>query len=195
MDVGDSHASAASPTSSETDDSNTDETRTARPFKIAGRSGDDTRMPPRNANSPGDAPPKYAGEVIWGRVGKHRRKTWWPGEILAESAATEAVLASRKQGALLIKFFDEKFAWCLSKDICGFQAAYEQHCKQPQRPHRSKVFKESLRVAFGRLPDFRPDGTSPPTHQIPPARNVQRRRDSSGMFRRESRAYRCGRAI
>jgi hypothetical protein len=35
------HASAASPTSSETEDSNTDETRTARPYKIGGRSGDD----------------------------------------------------------------------------------------------------------------------------------------------------------
>jgi hypothetical protein len=146
-------------------------------------------MPPRKANSSGDAPPEDVGEVIWGRLGK----TWWPGEIFAESAATEAVLASRKQGALLIKLFDEKFAWCLSKDVCGFEAAYEQHRRQPQRTQ--KVFKESLRVAFGRLPDFRPDGTSPPTHQNPPARNVQRRRDSSGRFRGESRAYRCGRAI
>jgi hypothetical protein len=146
-------------------------------------------MPPRKANSSGDAPPEDVGEVIWGRLGK----TWWPGEIFAESEAAEAVLASRKRGALLIKFFDEKFAWCLPKDVCGFEAAYEQHCRQPQRTQ--KVFKESLRVAFGRLPDFRPDGTSAPTHQTPPARNVQCRRDSSGMFRRESRAYRCGRAI
>jgi hypothetical protein len=103
------------------------------------------------------------GEVIWGRLGK----TWWPGEIFAESAAPEAVLASRKQGALLIKFFDDKFAWLLPKDVCGFESAYDQHRRQPQRT--SKVFKDSLRVAFERLPDFRPDGKSmrqpyPPTH-------------------------------
>jgi hypothetical protein len=115
------------------------------------------------SNSSVVAPPLAIGEVIWGRLDE----TWWPGENFAESEAPEAVLASRKPDALLIKFFDGKFAWCSSEDVCGFELAYDQHCRQPQRT--SPVFKDSLRVAFGRLPSFHPDGTSArPTPAIHP---------------------------